>query len=341
MLEGRFPTILVKGEVSNLRNPSSGHLYFTLKDEDACLDAVLFRTEARRLRFDVRNGLSLVARGRLVVYEPKGGYQLVCDSVEPLGAGALQVAFEQLKERLQQEGLFEAVAQAKAPLPAPPHRRGHQSERRRGPRLPPRAAPALSQPPRADRPCPRAGRGRGAGDRAGHRTGCPAAAGGRGGGGARRRQHRGPLGLQRGGGGPRALRLPGAHGERRRTRGGLHHRGLLRRRTRAHAYRRRRADRAGEGRIVRGRGSAPRPAGARVAFAARAQAGAAGEGARAHRGPAAADRGAPAAPRSAAPARRRSRPRGALFAGRAPAQGRRAAWRRSILASGCTGWTAR
>src|SRR4051794_38161149 len=116
VLEGRFPTVLVKGEVSNLRNPSSGHLYFTLKDEDACLDAVLFRTDARRLRFDVRNGLSLVARGRLVVYEPKGGYQLVCDSVEPLGAGALQVAFEQLKERLQQEGLFEASRKRKLPF---------------------------------------------------------------------------------------------------------------------------------------------------------------------------------------------------------------------------------
>src|SRR5947199_8788424 len=85
ILEGRFPAVLVKGEVSNLRTPSSGHLYFTLKDQDACLDAVLFKTEARRLRFEVRNGLSLVARGRLALYEPKGGYQLVCDSVEPLG----------------------------------------------------------------------------------------------------------------------------------------------------------------------------------------------------------------------------------------------------------------
>jgi len=116
VLEGRFPAVLVRGEVSNLRNPSSGHLYFTLKDEDACIDAVLFRTEARRLRFEARNGLSLVARGRLVVYEPKGGYQLVCDRVEPLGAGALQVAFEQLKERLQREGLFEASRKRKLPF---------------------------------------------------------------------------------------------------------------------------------------------------------------------------------------------------------------------------------
>src|SRR5436190_3598089 len=116
ILEGRFPSVLVKGEVSNLRTPSTGHLYFTLKDADACIDAVLFRTEARRLRFSVQNGLSLVARGRLAVYEPQGRYQLVCDTVEPLGAGALQVAFEQLKERLQKEGLFEAARKRKLPF---------------------------------------------------------------------------------------------------------------------------------------------------------------------------------------------------------------------------------
>src|SRR6266566_1984164 len=103
ILEGRFPSVLVKGEVSNLKAPSSGHLYFTLKDADACLDAVLFRTEARRLRFSVQNGLSLVARGRLALYEP-------------LGAGALQIAFEQLKERLQKEGLFESARKRKLPF---------------------------------------------------------------------------------------------------------------------------------------------------------------------------------------------------------------------------------
>src|SRR5436309_13929938 len=116
ILEGRFPSVLVKGEVSNLRSPSSGHLYFTLKDADACLDAVLFRTEARRLRFSVQNGLSLVARGRLDLYEPQGRYQLVCDTVEPLGAGALQIAFEQLKERLQREGLFDAARKRRLPF---------------------------------------------------------------------------------------------------------------------------------------------------------------------------------------------------------------------------------
>ena len=116
ILEGRFPSVLVKGEVSNLRTPSSGHLYFTLKDADACIDAVLFRTEARRLRFSLRNGISLVARGHLDVYEPQGRYQLVCDTVEPLGAGALQIAFEQLKERLQKEGLFAPARKRKLPF---------------------------------------------------------------------------------------------------------------------------------------------------------------------------------------------------------------------------------
>jgi exodeoxyribonuclease VII large subunit len=116
VLEGRFPSLLVQGEVSNLRAPSSGHIYFTLKDSGACLDAVLFRTEARRLRFEVRDGISLVARGRLAVYAPKGGYQLICDGVEPLGAGALQVAFEQLKEKLHQEGLFALERKRKLPL---------------------------------------------------------------------------------------------------------------------------------------------------------------------------------------------------------------------------------
>ena len=116
VLEGRFPAVRVQGEVSNLKIPGSGHLYFTLKDEGACLDAVLFRTEARRLKFQLQNGLSLVARGRLALYEPKGGYQLVCDGVEPLGAGALQIAFEQLKEKLQREGLFAAERKRKLPF---------------------------------------------------------------------------------------------------------------------------------------------------------------------------------------------------------------------------------
>ena len=120
VIEGRFPYVLVKGEVSNVTTSGAGHVYFTLKDEGATLDAVLFRTEARRLKFQVKNGQSLVARGHLDVYEPKGEYKLVCDSVEPLGAGALQIAFEQLKERLEKEGLF--ARERKRRLPFLPRR---------------------------------------------------------------------------------------------------------------------------------------------------------------------------------------------------------------------------
>jgi exodeoxyribonuclease VII large subunit len=106
VLEGRFPQILIKGEVSNFTRSGAGHVYFTLKDEEACLSAVLFRTEASRLRFELRDGMSVLLRGRIAVHEPRGQYQIICDSVEPLGAGALQIAFEQLKDKLHKEGLF-------------------------------------------------------------------------------------------------------------------------------------------------------------------------------------------------------------------------------------------
>src|SRR6267143_2006151 len=116
ILEGRFPGLHVRGEVSNLRRPSSGHLYFTLKDADACIGAVLFAREARRLRFAVQSGLSVLVRGRMSLYEPQGQYQLICDSIEPLGAGALQVAFEQLKARLEAEGLFDPARKRRLPF---------------------------------------------------------------------------------------------------------------------------------------------------------------------------------------------------------------------------------
>jgi exodeoxyribonuclease VII large subunit len=120
LIEARFASVLVKGEVSNVRQPSSGHIYFTLKDADACVDCVLFRNEARRLRFAVRAGLSVLVRGRISLYEPSGRYELICDTVEPLGAGALQIAFEQLKQRLAEEGLFDKAR--KRALPYLPRR---------------------------------------------------------------------------------------------------------------------------------------------------------------------------------------------------------------------------
>ena len=116
VLEGRFPQVLVRGEVSNVSVSGAGHVYFTLKDHEATLGCVLFRTEARRLKFQVKNGVVLVARGALDVYEPKGEYKLICSSVEPLGAGALQVAFEQLKEKLHREGLFDPARKRKLPF---------------------------------------------------------------------------------------------------------------------------------------------------------------------------------------------------------------------------------
>jgi exodeoxyribonuclease VII large subunit len=116
VLGGRFLDVRVRGEVSNLKVSGAGHVYFTLKDEEACLTAVLFRNEARRLKFKLQNGQSLVARGHLDVYEAKGEYQLVADMVEPVGAGALQIAFEQLKSRLQAEGLFAEARKRKLPF---------------------------------------------------------------------------------------------------------------------------------------------------------------------------------------------------------------------------------
>ena len=122
LLETTFIEVWVEGEVSNFRAWNTGHLYFTLKDSSSQLKAVMFRSDARHLKFKPEDGLHLVARGRLSVYEPKGEYQLVCAYLEPKGLGALQLAFEQLKKRLQAEGLFDAAR--KRPLPVLPRKIG-------------------------------------------------------------------------------------------------------------------------------------------------------------------------------------------------------------------------
>lgn len=122
VLEGELPDIWVEGEVSNLRVPSSGHMYFTLKDEAAELHAVMFKGLNRYLRFKLEDGLKVVACGQVSVYERRGEYQLVVDKLEPRGLGALQLAFEQLKKRLQGEGLFDEVY--KKPIPLLPLRIG-------------------------------------------------------------------------------------------------------------------------------------------------------------------------------------------------------------------------
>jgi len=117
-LEEAFPAVWVEGEISNLRTPGSGHAYFTLKDEGAQLSAVLFRGRGRRVRFDLEDGMQVLAFGGLDVYAARGQYQLVVEMMEPKGLGALQLAFEQLKRKLEAEGLFDEAR--KRPLPAFP-----------------------------------------------------------------------------------------------------------------------------------------------------------------------------------------------------------------------------
>jgi exodeoxyribonuclease VII large subunit len=114
--------VWVDGEISNCRLWNTGHLYFTLKDGSAQIKAVMFRSAVRYLKFKPEDGLHVTIRGRLGVYEPKGEYQIVCEHMEPEGLGALQLAFEQLKKKLQAEGLFERSR--KRPLPALPRKIG-------------------------------------------------------------------------------------------------------------------------------------------------------------------------------------------------------------------------
>lgn len=118
VLETGFGEIWVEGELSNCRTWNTGHVYFTLKDGDAQIKAVMFRSAVRYLKFKPEDGMHVIVRGQLSVYEPKGEYQVVCEHLEPRGLGALQMAVEQLKKKLQAEGLFDAAR--KRPLPSLP-----------------------------------------------------------------------------------------------------------------------------------------------------------------------------------------------------------------------------
>jgi exodeoxyribonuclease VII large subunit len=122
LVERQYSDCWVEGEISNLRSPDSGHLYFTLKEETAQIRVVIFRSSARLLRFRPDNGLRVIVRGRITVYEDRGELQISADFMEPQGAGALQLAFEQLKAKLQAEGLFEATR--KKAIPTLPRRIG-------------------------------------------------------------------------------------------------------------------------------------------------------------------------------------------------------------------------
>jgi exodeoxyribonuclease VII large subunit len=122
MLERRFIDIWVEGELSNFKASTAGHLYFTLKDDRAQLPAVCFRNAARLLRFRPENGKLFRARGRVSTYEGRGEYQLIVEVLEPAGLGALQLAFQQLKEKLEKEGLFKQ--ERKRPIPTFPRKIG-------------------------------------------------------------------------------------------------------------------------------------------------------------------------------------------------------------------------
>src|SRR5438477_10323481 len=121
-IEREYSDIWVEGEISNFRAHDSGHLYFTLKDSNAQIKAVMFRSQARLLRFRPENGMQVVGRGRVTIYEDRGELQISAEYLEPKGAGALQVAFEQLKAKLEAEGLFDAAR--KKQIPTLPRRIG-------------------------------------------------------------------------------------------------------------------------------------------------------------------------------------------------------------------------
>ncbi len=116
LLEGRFPGVWVEGEISNIRKPGSGHVYFTLKDEGSQLQAVLYRSQFSRSKFDLKDGLQVIAFGDVSVYAKGGRYQITVAEIEPKGLGALQLAFEQLKQRLAKEGLFAPEKKKRIPL---------------------------------------------------------------------------------------------------------------------------------------------------------------------------------------------------------------------------------
>jgi exodeoxyribonuclease VII large subunit len=117
-LEGSYKLIWLRGEISNFKPHSSGHWYFSLKDSKAQVSAVMFRGFNQGIKFKPRDGMEVIVRGKITVYEPRGSYQIFCEMMEPVGAGALQIAFEQLKAKLKAEGLFEPSK--KRPLPKLP-----------------------------------------------------------------------------------------------------------------------------------------------------------------------------------------------------------------------------
>ena len=120
LLEGQMISIWLRGEVSNFKAHTSGHYYFSLKDGKSQISAVMFRGFNSKIRFKVQDGMEVLVKGRISVYEPRGSYQILCEHMEPVGAGALQKAFEDLKHKLKAEGLFESAR--KRPIPVHPNK---------------------------------------------------------------------------------------------------------------------------------------------------------------------------------------------------------------------------
>ena len=121
-LEHNFSNISILGEISNVRTPGSGHVYLTLKDKSSQLQAVVFRNIANKIKFELKDGMEVISFGSVTVYEPRGQYQLIINKIEPKGIGALQLAFQQLKEKLVKEGLFDQAH--KKPIPFIPQKIG-------------------------------------------------------------------------------------------------------------------------------------------------------------------------------------------------------------------------
>ena len=328
LLEERVGRLWVAGEISNLHRAGSGHLYFTLKDERGQVRAALFRSAARRLAFEPENGLEVIVYADVTVYEARGDLQLVVRELEPRGAGALQLAFEQLRRRLEAEGLFDAARKRGAAAAPRLSGRGRVADQRGAARRAPDRGAALPGGADPDRAHARAGGGRRARDRRRPRRARRAGRDRRRAAGARGRLARGPAGVQQRGGRARDRALAGAGRDRGRARGRRDASRIWRptcgrrRRRRPPSWRCRTAPRSGRcspatssARAARSRavlGEAARPARARARRAARARA--LGAAARASR---AARRGV-ARPRARGAGAPRARPRGGRRARRAP-----------------------
>lgn len=115
LIEGQLPVVWLKGEISNFKPHTSGHFYFSVKDSKSQISAVMFRGHNSKLNFKPRDGMEVIIRGRVTVYEPRGSYQIACEMMEPVGAGALQRQFEELKNKLKAEGLFDLARKKKIP----------------------------------------------------------------------------------------------------------------------------------------------------------------------------------------------------------------------------------